>query len=227
MTLSTPARIVVVALVTASIVVPTAARAPRAAAADCRVIEDFSEGPVGALPPGWKLRKDDAKDVYRVSNEGGRRFLHASSQRMGVQAGKEYKWNLEEYPVLAWSWRPVQFPAGADERQSRHNDSALAVYAVFPYSRFAVKSLKYIWSERVPRGTHLVGNHGLTQVIVLDSGTLRGKGWIDQRVNVLEDYRKYFGSGDPQPAGIAVLTDSDDTRSSAQGDYANFRVCRR
>jgi hypothetical protein len=23
-----------------------------------------------------------------------------------------------------------------------------------------------------------------------------------------------------------VLTDSDDTNSSAQGDYANFRVCR-
>ena len=29
-----------------------------------------------------------------------------------------------------------------------------------------------------------------------------------------------------KPAGIAVLTDSDDTNSSAQGDYANFRVCR-
>ena len=28
-------------------------------------------------------------------------------------------------------------------------------------------------------------------------------------------------------AGIAVLTDSDDTRSSAQGDYANFRACGR
>src|SRR5207302_2039033 len=30
----------------------------------------------------------------------------------------------------------------------------------------------------------------------------------------------------PKPAGIAVLTDSDDTKSSAQGDYANFRACR-
>ncbi len=28
------------------------------------------------------------------------------------------------------------------------------------------------------------------------------------------------------PAGIAVLTDSDDTKSSAQGDYASFRACR-
>ena len=29
-----------------------------------------------------------------------------------------------------------------------------------------------------------------------------------------------------KPAGIAVLTDADDTRSRAEGDYANFRVCR-
>jgi len=27
--------------------------------------------------------------------------------------------------------------------------------------------------------------------------------------------------------GIAVLTDSDDTKSSAAGDYADFRACKR
>jgi len=46
-------------------------------------------------------------------------------------------------------------------------------------------------------------------------------------VNVREDYQKYFGGSEvPKPGGIAVLTDSDDTKSSAQGDYANFRVCK-
>jgi hypothetical protein len=30
----------------------------------------------------------------------------------------------------------------------------------------------------------------------------------------------------PKPSGIAVLTDSDDTASLAQGDYAGFRACR-
>jgi hypothetical protein len=51
--------------------------------------------------------------------------------------------------------------------------------------------------------------------------------WVDEQVNVREDYRKYFGGSDvPRPAGIAVLTDSDDTKSTARGDYASFRVCR-
>jgi hypothetical protein len=69
---------------------------------------------------------------------------------------------------------------------------------------------------------------GLTQVRVLRSGVPEKKGaWVEERVNVLEDYKKYFDEKEtPKPAGIAVLTDSDDTNSSALGDYANFKVCR-
>ena len=97
-----------------------------------------------------------------------------------------------------------------------------------PHSRIrGPKAVKYIWSEKVPVGTHLTSNMGLTQVRVLRAGTT-GKGeWTEERVNVLEDYQKLFKESEtPKPAGIAVLTDSDDTRSSAAGDYANFRACR-
>ena len=44
---------------------------------------------------------------------------------------------------------------------------------------------------------------------------------------VRDDWLAYFEEkAVPKPAGVAVLTDSDDTDSSAQGDYANFRACR-
>lgn len=196
---------------------------------DCRTIEDFSTAKVGELPPGWKLRKDTAKDVYRVAEESGLRFLHAAAKGIGVQAAKEYEWDLAAYPMLAWSWRPIEFPKGADERDSKTNDSALAVYMLVPYSRVrGPKAVKYIWSEKVPVGTRLESNMGLTQVRVLRSGAPEKKGeWVEERVNVLEDYKKYFDVKEtPKPAGIAVLTDSDDTNSSAQGDYAHFRACR-
>src|SRR5262249_34271208 len=159
--------------------------------------------------------------------EDGRRFLRAAAKGIGIQAAKQFAWDLSAYPVLAWDWRPVEFPKGGDERKSSSNDSALAVYAVFPHTMVSLKSVKYIWSEVVPVGTRLSSNAGLTQVLVVKSGT-EGQGqWSSQRANVLEDYRKFFETTDvPKPQGIAVLTDSDDTRSSAQGDYANFRVCK-
>jgi hypothetical protein len=195
----------------------------------CRTIDDFSKAKIGELPADWKLRKDSAKETYRVAEEAGVRFLRATATDLGVQAAKEYEWDLGAYPTLVWSWRPIEFPKGGDERDSKSNDSVLAVYMLVPYSRVrGPKAVKYIWSEKVPVGTRLDSNMGLTQVRVLRSGVPEKKGeWVEERVNVLEDYRKFFNVNEaPKPAGIAVLTDSDDTKSSAQGDYANFRVCR-
>jgi hypothetical protein len=197
-----------------------------ATAADCRSIDDFATGKMGEFPPGWKPRKDSGRAVYSIQEEGGRRFLHAAARGLGIQAAKEIDWDLTAHPMLAWSWRAIEFPKGADERQSSTNDSALAVYAVFKHTAWSVKSMKYIWSAAVPVGTAVPTSQGLTQGIILRSGA-GGKGeWAEAKVNVLEDFKKYFKEDPPKAIGIAVLTDSDDTKSSAQGDYAGFRLCK-
>src|SRR5437899_54267 len=157
-------------------VAPAVAQPPAqpAMSPQCITLEDFAKATVGEFPTEWKPRKDAGKDVYRVLEEQGLRFLRAASKRLGIQAAKQVEWDLDAYPMLAWSWRPRQFPTGADERVASTNDSALAVYLLVPYSRIAgPKAVKYIWSEKAPVGTHLTSNYGLTQVLVLrsDEGT--------------------------------------------------------
>jgi hypothetical protein len=221
-------RIVVLALA-ALLAVPALLPDSRATAqSGCVTLEDFRSAPIGELPPNWNVRKDEGREVYKVAEEGRLRFLRAVSKGLGIQAARETKgWDLAARPVLAWSWRPRQFPKGADERDPAGNDSPLAVYVLVEHSRITgPKAVKYIWSERVPAGTHLTSNNGLTQVRVLRTGAPSGKGWTAERVNVLEDFQKYFEEkGTPKPAGIAVLTDADDTKSVAAGDYASFRAC--
>lgn len=214
-----------IAVVTLLVVLASAVHA----ADDCVTIADFATDQIGAFPAAWKVRKDEGKAVYTVQDENGKRFLRAVANDVGIQAALEHEWDLDTYPVLRWSWRPRVFPAGADERDSATNDSALAVYMLVPHSRIrGPKAVKYIWSERVPIGTPLSSNDGLTQVQVLRTGTEKTGEWVDVRVNVLADYTRLFADGSaPKPAGIAVLTDSDDTNSTAQGDYANFRICRK
>jgi Protein of unknown function (DUF3047) len=195
----------------------------------CIVLEDFARSPVNAFPAGWRVVKGEGEPVYSVHAENGTRFLRASSKGLGIQAAKEREWNLAEYPLLRWKWRPRIFPEGANE-QAGKNDSALAVYAVFPYTRMGVKlvkSVKYIWSEKVPSGTHLESSGGRTQAQVLRTGVPADRNaWVEERANVAEDYRRFFKEDPRNPAGIAVLTDSDDTQSHAEGDYADFRACR-
>ncbi|MGH7356765.1 MAG: DUF3047 domain-containing protein [Candidatus Rokuibacteriota bacterium] len=199
-----------------------------AQAPECVVIDDFARAKVGAFPTDWKPRKDSGLTVYTVLEETGFRFLRADAKGLGIQAVRQFEWNLAQYPLLVWQWRPREFPKGGDERESDTNDSALAVYLFVPYSRIAgPKAVKYVWSEKVPAGTILSSNFGLTQVRVLRTGRPPGDDWVEERVNALADYKQLFKESEtPTPAGIGVLTDSDDTRSRAQGDYAGFRACR-
>lgn len=201
-----------------------------AAQDDCIVLDDFSKSRVGEFPAGWEARKSEGKSVYTVQESGGKRFLRAVSKGLGIQAAREAPtWDLATHPVLAWSWRPRQFPKGADERESSLNDSALAVYMGVPYSKVrGPKAMKYVWSEKVPVGTRLTSNSNLTQVRVLRSGAPASpEAWTQERVNVLTEWKAAFKESDtPKVVGIAVLTDADDTKSSAAGDYADFRACR-
>jgi hypothetical protein len=204
------------------------AQAAQPAADDaCIVLEDFSKSKVGAFPEGWQVRKEEGKSVYSVQEEGGKRFLRAVSKGLGIQAARETpSWDLETHPVLAWSWRARQFPEGADERKSSTNDSAAAVYMAVPYSKVrGPKAMKYIWSEKVPTGTALTSNSGLTQGRVVQTGPKDG--WVEEKVNALKDWKAAFKeSATPKVGGIAVLTDADDTKSTASGDYASFRACK-
>jgi len=194
---------------------------------DCIVLENFSKAVVGEFPAGWKVRKETGRQAYVVNEDAGVRFLRARTEKLGIQAAHQVEWNLDEYPMLAWRWRPVTFPVGADERTSR-NDSVLAVYLLVPYSTVrGPQAVKYVWSDVVPVGTQLESNLGLTKVRVLRSGREKTD-WTDEKVDVRADFLAAFGvSKAPTPAGIAVLTDSDDTGSTATGDYAEFRACRR
>lgn len=200
--------------------------APSPAHADCVALSDFGKDAPGSFPQGWRVQKEGARSVYRVTAEDGLRFLRAVAKGTAHHAALEREWDLKEYPELAWRWRPRVFPEGSDERSSKTNDSALGVYVAFPRAVMAVRSLKWVWSRVVPVGTTASASGGFTRMRVLRSGGEPNAKWVEERVNVVEEYRKLF-AGDPgPPRGIGVLTDADDTKRTAEGDYADFRLCR-
>jgi hypothetical protein len=197
----------------------------RGFAAECRIVADFAENTVGAFPEDWTPKEERAREIYRLLDERGVRFIRATAHGTGLHIGREFEWDLRTHPVLAWKWRPRTFPPGSDERESRRNDSVLGVYAAFPHSPASVKAGKYVWSRVVPAGTTASASQGVTQMIVLRTGMPHAAGWVEERVNVAKDYQRLFGEAPKSPRGIALLTDADDTESTAIGDYTAFRVC--
>jgi hypothetical protein len=199
---------------------------PTALVAQSPVRLTFGNEEVGKFPSGWGSRdKVNMSKVYSVQSENGTIFLHADAPGLSVQIGYERGFALKEFPILRWRWRAVLFPQGSNERERSGNDSALGIYVVF--SSFPVRAIKYIWSDTLPEGSSFNSPYSSgAKMIVVRSGRTDIGAWVSQERNVLEDYRRLFGDAEknPAPKGIAILTDADNTRSRAIGDYADIEV---
>ncbi len=188
---------------------------------------NFQADEIGKLPSGWiSWDEKSANRVYSVQAENGKRFLHADAKGTRDQLGYEHPWALREFPLLQWQWRAVVFPVNSNERERSRNDSVLGLYVVFGHWPF-IKTIKYIWSDTLPAGTTFASPYSsTTKIVVVRSGRSRQGAWVNERRNVLADYRELYGEAEKSPttSGLAVLTDSDDTHSHAIGDYADIQV---
>ncbi len=187
----------------------------------------FEGDEVGRIPSAWvSADPKNITKVYSVQSEGGKKFLHADSKSLSVQICYEKKWDVKDYPILRWRWRPLIFPAGSNERIMSGADSVLGVYALFS-GLPVVTAIKYIWSDTLPVGTTFDSPYSSrTKIIVIRSGRDLSGVWTTEERNVLSDYERFFGKGTKPPIaqGIVVLTDSDNTQSRAAGDYADISI---
>jgi hypothetical protein len=189
-------------------------------------LETFDADQPRSFPGQWVVRGDDAtaKAVYSVAEEGGNRFLRAYADQQDVQIGISRPITPKQFPVLQWRWRVKQLPSGADERVEKTNDSAAAVYVVFD-STLLPRAIKYVWSAVLPVGTRMRSPvYWRSRVVVLQSGMTRAGEWQQEAINYAQDYKEFFGEEPGKVIGIAILTDSDSTKSVAEANYDDFSL---
>jgi len=215
------------ALLLAALVVSTVLALP---AGDTLVLEDFEEGPLKGLPPGWKARgfEQGEKAPYWIEEENGNRFLRAEDRGENVMLYKEVRWSAREYPYLSFRWRVRAVPEGADERFEDKADSAAGLYLSYRRKLGIVpESVKFVWSGSLAAGSAFRRpGIGMPWTVVAGSGEPDGS-WRTFVFRTEDVYRKTFGK-DPgdRPLGIGLLSDANSTRSFAAADYDDLTVYR-
>jgi hypothetical protein len=63
---------------------------------------------------------------------------------------------------------------------------------------------------------------GFVKTIVVEGGPSRVGAWCEEERNVYEDFRLAFGEEPPAVAGVAIMSDSDDTRSAATAFFGDL-----
>ncbi len=206
------------------------------------VLEDFAGDTVGDLPRNWYNRDGNQRPQtydqalrdtyhYRIMQEGSRKFLRydgSQAKHLTLQIGKDESINIRETPILSWDWRIHAVPDGANEFADARNDVAASVYVVWGFNLLRVpKVVRYTWSSTQPVGRTGSRNSGMQHVVVMESGTDKAGRWITFERNIVEDYNRFFRGRVPErPVAILILSDADDTRSSAKADYGRFLLKR-
>jgi hypothetical protein len=77
-------------------------------------------------------------------------------------------------------------------------------------------SVNYIWANRAEETEPVKSPYTDRSIMIpLQSGPENAGRWMEQTVNVLNDYRQAFGEDPPKKAFLAIMNDSDNTGGSA------------
>lgn len=179
----------------------------------------------------WEEKIFKNRVLYTVEpkKEGG--YLSAISK--GANSGLVYKikFHPKKYPMISWKWKVIEFPEKNINKKIKggwleKDDYAARVYVIFPSWIFTnIRCIEYIWDEHIPEGTIMKSFYSKKiRLITLESGRENLGKWVFEERNIYEDYKRAFGRAPGSVGAIALVTDTDNTLSTAEALYTNIKV---
>lgn len=180
---------------------------------------------------------------YRIETAGEETFLKAESNASasGIVFKKEF--NVFEYPRVKWRWKISNVYKKGNAEEKSGDDYPVRIYIMFKYDpeeasfsqrvRYGLakaiygeypphSSLNYIWESRNHDKSILTSAYAAeVKLIILQTGDKNAGEWVEQEVNIINDYRMAFGGDPPALTSIAIMNDSDNTGESSESyiDY--------
>ncbi|MFH0912973.1 MAG: DUF3047 domain-containing protein [Candidatus Omnitrophota bacterium] len=179
----------------------------------------------------WQEKIFKGKVFYSIKMEKMGGYLAAYSKNAASGILYEISFSPRKYPVVSWKWKVIQFPQESAGQHSagrwiEKDDYATRFYVIFPAFFFTnTKSLEYVWDKYLPEGTVMTSPYYRNiKIIVAESGEKNLGKWVSEKRNIYEDFKKAFGRAPGHVGAIAIMTDTDNTISTAEADYDEIKV---
>ena len=191
--------------------------------------EDFI--PVGNFETGtlsgWEEKVFNGKTTYELSAQDVGRTLKADSRGTASGLFKKIQIDLTQTPCLSWSWKVDNILHGLDETTKAGDDYPARVYVVFSGGVFFwdTRALNYVWSGGQPLNSAWPNAYTANSInIAVQSGDANVGKWVHQSRNIRDDYHRLVGKDITQADAIAIMTDTDDSRSRATAYYGQISL---
>ena len=172
-----------------------------------------------------KVRGADNKTIYTVgSNEHGS-FYKAVADNAASGLGKEVKIDLNKTPFINITWKIEKDLPGIRENTKKGHDFAARVFAVkktgaTPLSN---RAINYVFSSNNEIGFNSPSPYtkkSIDNVLANTKNNLNQ--WITVKANVKEDFRKFHNLDVNELDGLAIMSDTDNSKMRAIAYYQNI-----
>ena len=172
-----------------------------------------------------KVRGADNKTIYTTgSNEKGN-FLKALADNAASGLGKEVKIDLDKTPFINITWKIENNLPGIKENTKKGHDFAARVFVIkktgaTPLSN---RAINYVFSSNNEVGFSSPSPYTKKSVDnVLASTKNHLNEWITVKANVKEDFKKFHDLDVIQLDGLAIMSDTDNSKMKAVAYYQNI-----
>jgi len=182
---------------------------------------DFTEEEFKSL----KVKKIKGKTKYFIgSNENGN-YLKAESDGKASGLGKEIKINLLNTPFINITWKIEKDLAGIIENSKKGHDYAARVFVVKKTGTTALsnRAINYVFSSNNLVGENWPSPYTKKSIdYVLSTTKDHFNEWITVKANVRKHFKELHNLEIDEISGVAIMTDTDNSKIKAISYYQNI-----
>ena len=172
-----------------------------------------------------KVRGAENKTIYTIGlNENGN-FLKAVADNAASGLGKEVKIDLNKTPFINITWKIEKDLPGIKENTKKGHDFAARVFAVkktgaTPLSN---RAINYVFSSNNEIGFNSPSPYTKKSIDnVLASTKNNLNEWVTVKANVKEDFKRFHNLNVDELDGLAIMSDTDNSKMKAIAYYQNI-----
>jgi hypothetical protein len=172
-----------------------------------------------------KVRGSDNKKLYSVGNNDNGNFLKAIADNAASGLGKKVIIDLNKTPVINITWKVEKDLTGIKENTKKGHDFAARVFVIkktgaTPLSN---RAINYVFSSNNKVGFNSPSPYtkkSIDNVLATTKENLDK--WITVKANVKKDFKKFHNLDVDELDGLAIMTDTDNSKMKAIAYYQNI-----
>jgi hypothetical protein len=172
-----------------------------------------------------EVRKVKGETTYTLGfNENGN-YIRAEAEGKASGLGKELKINLLKTPFINITWKVEKDLPGIIENSKKGHDYAARVLVVKKTGATALsnRAINYVFSSNNSVGNNWPSPYTKKSIdYVLSTTKEHHDQWITVKANVREHFKKLHDLDVSELTGVAIMTDTDNSKLKAVSYYQNI-----